>query len=216
MSSFVLKILACIFMLIDHIGFAFFPKLDILRAIGRLAFPIFAFQISIGFDKTKNKEKYILRMIILTLISQIPFFIFRKMCIANPSPLLNVGATFTLALLILYCFEEIKQPWVKYLSIISIFLLSVFIPIDYKWYGVLAVVLFYIFRKEKYGIAIFYPILVILQCMLYKSTFNLPEIYALIPILLYNGKKGKNIKYLFYVFYPLHFIILALIKLYVL
>lgn len=214
MSSFILKILACIFMLIDHIGYAFFPKVEILRTIGRLAFPIFAFQINIGFDKTKNKEKYILRMILFTLISQLPFYFFRKLCISNPSHLLNVGATFTLALLILYSFEKIKKPWVKYISTFSIFLLSILLPIDYKWYGVLTVILFYIFRKEKYGIAIFYPILVMLQCMLYKSTFNLPEIYALIPILFYNGKKGKDIKYFFYLFYPLHFIILILIKIF--
>ena len=76
MSSFTLKILAIIFMTIDHIGFILFPKIDILRVIGRIAFPIFAFQVGISFENTKNKEKYILRMLIFTIISQIPFHIF--------------------------------------------------------------------------------------------------------------------------------------------
>ena len=75
------------------------------------------------------------------------------------------------------------------------------------------VIFFYLFRKEKLGIGIFYPILVVSYCYVNQSTFHLPAILALIPILLYNGKKGKSMKYFFYVFYPLHMLLLAFLKL---
>lgn len=73
MSSFWIKIIALITMLIDHIGFAFFPENLLLRIIGRISMPLFAFQIAVGFDKTKSREKYIIRMLIFALVSQIPF-----------------------------------------------------------------------------------------------------------------------------------------------
>lgn len=213
MSSFVLKVFACVFMLFDHIGFTFFPKIEILRTIGRLAFPIFAFQVSIGFDKTSNKEKYILRMLLFTIISQIPFYLLRKVSLANPTPMLNVGATLTCGLLVVYCLNKIKTPLLKYIGVVCIFLISILAPMDYKWYGVLMITIFYIFRNDKLGISVFYCVLVTLYCLYNNSTFSLPAILALLPILLYNGKKGKNVKYLFYIFYPLHMLILVFIKL---
>ena len=57
MSSFVLKILACFFMLVDHIGYCLFPNVSLLRTVGRLAFPIFAFQIALGYKKTRSKKQ---------------------------------------------------------------------------------------------------------------------------------------------------------------
>ncbi len=73
MSSFWIKIIATITMLIDHIGFVLFPENILLRIIGRVSMPLFAFQIAVGFEKTKSREKYILRMLIFALVSQIPF-----------------------------------------------------------------------------------------------------------------------------------------------
>ena len=70
MNSFALKLIACITMLIDHVGYIFFPKLWILRTIGRLAFPIFAWQISVGYTKSSNKVNYFKRLLLFALITQ--------------------------------------------------------------------------------------------------------------------------------------------------
>lgn len=212
MSSFVLKILACFFMLIDHIGFVFFPNIDIIRAIGRLAYPIFAFQVTIGYSKTRSKEKYILRMILFTIVSQLPFYLLRKVSISNPTLMLNVGATLTCGLLAIYCLDKIRIPLLKYLGISLVILMSIVIPMDYSWYGVLMVLIFYIFRNDKIGICVFYSVLIPLYCFYKETSFYVPSLFALIPILLYNGEKGKSIKYLFYIFYPLHMLLLAYIK----
>lgn len=209
MSSFSLKILAIICMLIDHIGFMFFPNLNILRAIGRLALPLFAFQIGIGFKNTKSKEKYIFRMIIFTLISQYPFWLFTKTAIPNANFSLNVGATLTLGLLALYCIEKFKNKFLKILIPLLIIAVAFFVPMDYGWYGVLTIILFYIFNQNKVLTFSTY-FATLLSYMTYKnSLFAWPSIFSLIPIFMYNGQKGKNIKYLFYIFYPLQMLILV-------
>ena len=79
MSAFVLKIIAIITMFIDHIGYIFSNgKISYFNYIGRLAFPIFAFQISEGYLHTKNLKKYFLRLFLFALISQIPFMLYEK------------------------------------------------------------------------------------------------------------------------------------------
>ena len=212
MSSFTLKILAIIFMTIDHIGFILFPKIDILRVIGRIAFPIFAFQVGISFENTKNKEKYILRMLIFTIISQIPFHIFLQTVSPGYPHLVNTGATLTCGILALYCLEKFENKILKYASTLLVILLGVFIPIDYGWLGILMIIVLSYFKKDKLFASVSFATLVSINCIVKNSSFNLPEIIALIPILLYNGKKGPNVKYLFYIFYPLHLIILVIIK----
>lgn len=72
----VLKIFAMATMVIDHIGYMFFPGQLIYRTIGRLAFPIFAYQIAIGYSKTSNLGKYVLRLLIFAVIAQLPYWFF--------------------------------------------------------------------------------------------------------------------------------------------
>lgn len=210
MSSFTLKLLAILFMTIDHIGLLLFPSVKILRAVGRLAFPIFAFQIGIGFKHTRSKKKYILRMLLFTLISQLPFTLFLEA--ANISPILNIGATFTLALLALYTINKFKKSWIKYPILILIFSIATYVPMDYGLIGVLIVIALYFFNYNKViGISSF-VLLELVNCGINESMFSFPAIFSVLPILLYNGKKGANIKYLFYIFYPLHMLIILTIK----
>lgn len=209
MSSFALKILAMIFMLLDHIGFLLFPDIEILRFIGRLAFPIFAFQVGIGFEHSKNRKKYIGRMILFTFISQIPFQMFTS---DNDTFIFNIGATLLCGLIILYSIEEIHNKWIKILSILSILVIGFFVPMDYGLYGILTVVTLYIFRNSKLIAGSTYGLILSIYCKVKNSIFNLPAIFSLVPIFLYNGKKGANIKYLFYIFYPLHLLILSFFK----
>ena len=102
MSSFGIKLLASFFMLIDHIGFVLFPNILTLRMIGRLAFPLFAFQAGISYEHTKNKRKYILRLIIFTIVSQIPYYLSLKAANSSEFNTLNIGATLTFR-----CFNDL-------------------------------------------------------------------------------------------------------------
>lgn len=147
-------------------------------------------------------------MIIFTLISQYPFWLFAKTAIPNIDFSLNVGATLTLGLLALYCIEKFKNKFLKIIIPLLIIAIAFFVPMDYGWYGVLTIILFYIFNQNKVLTFSSY-LATLLSYMTYKnSLFAWPSIFSLIPIFMYNGQKGKNIKYLFYIFYPLHMLIL--------
>lgn len=218
MSSYTLKIFAAFIMLIDHIGACLFPQYLILRIIGRLAFPIFAFQIAIGYKHTKNKNKYIGRMFWFAILSQIPYMLFMDACgYTNNYIETNVGFTFLFALLCLYIIDLTKEKKQIYylLLIIPILIATTLLNTDYSIYGVLTVILFYLLNtKNKFALLSLLFFILTAGCIKYGN-MNSVEMYAilaLLPIALYNGKKGLNSKYFFYIFYPAHFIILTCIN----
>jgi len=106
MSSFVLKIFAIISMLIDHASFAFYGKFSPWNYLGRLAFPIFAYQISEGYIHTSNLRKYFLRLLVFALISQIPFSLFLSMYSDNFY--LNIFFTLLLGLLAITVYDKLN------------------------------------------------------------------------------------------------------------
>ena len=108
MSAFVLKIIAIVTMFIDHLGYAVHNgSFSSFNYIGRLAFPIFAFQISEGYIHTKNIKKYFLRLLLFAVISQLPFMIFNS--ILNIHKLyLNTLFTLFLGLVSIYIYDKCK------------------------------------------------------------------------------------------------------------
>lgn len=214
MTSFGIKTLGILTMILDHLGFMFFTENIYLRLLGRLSFPLFAFQLAVGYSHSKSKEKHILRMLLFAIISQLPFILF----IAEGSPetghFLNIGFSFTLGLLGMYAFDNIKQPLLKILMTLSTIFLGYIMPIDYGYFGVALSIIFYIFRSNRIASVISGGTLVILKLIIEQSFVKVPMLGALIPIWSYNGKKGldnKFSKYFFYIFYPLHMIIFSII-----
>lgn len=213
MTSFILKIFAIITMTIDHMGLTLFNNNLILRTIGRIAMPIFAFQVAIGFKKTSSKPKYILRMFITALISEFPLiFMLNSAGFAHST--LNICFTFTFALTSLYFMDLGKTNKFFFLAALFSLLLSLFIPMDYGLYSILLVLLFYFFDNQK----LYYTFGMILIALTYyvfeKSYIQVFMLLSLPFLYLYNGKKGKSLKYWFYAFYPLHMLIIALIRIY--
>lgn len=113
MSSFVLKTIAIITMFADHIGYAIFGHFSCFNYIGRIAFPIFAFQISEGYIHTKNLKKYSFRLFIFALISQIPFMLFHS--IISSDFYLNIFFTLLLGLSCIYIYDKskYKKTWLR-------------------------------------------------------------------------------------------------------
>lgn len=231
MSAFVLKIIALISMTFDHASYVIYGRFSFLNYIGRLAFPIFAFQITEGYIHTKNLKKYFLRLFIFALISQIPFLLFHS--IISSSRHLNIFFTLFLGLGAITTFDKLRNIECnnKYIHYLYIFLgfisVAVFSTIseitncDYGYFGVLAIFVFYFFKNHKVLMNIAFILSVIIYQFnnLLKNLSNpgLFEIYLYIIIFtclplafidLYNNKKGKDIKYLLYLFYPIHLLIL--------
>ena len=198
-----LKIIGIIAMVIDHIGIMFFPQVSILRIIGRLVLPIFAFGIVTGYKYTSNVDKYFWRIFWFGVLSQIPFML------SIGTPTLNIMFSLSLGLLFIY-FWDTK----KYLFMLAIIGVIYFVPIEYDFYGLAMIFIFYIFQNNK--IANIY-LQTINSLFYFVFHFSLIQFYALggILIALYLPQTNKQIslnKYFFYWFYPTHLFILFLIK----
>lgn len=219
MSSFTLKIIAIISMLFDHAGYAIYGKLSWCNFIGRLAFPIFAFQITEGYIHTKNLKKYFLRLGLFALISQIPLMMLYSMFTTNF--VFNIFFTLMLGLLTITIFDKCPNKILGTLGALLVIYISKFLNVDYGFLGVLTIFMFYVFKNNKILTSLAFIVLTICQYKqsLIATNFStiaiLLVVFTLLPLLLiflYNGKKGKNIKQAFYWFYPVHLVLLYFIN----
>ena len=233
LNSNTLKILAMVLMLLDHLWATIVPGNQWMTNIGRMSFPIFAFLIVEGFIHTSNFKKYLKRLFVFALISEIPFNLIYAGSWIFP---FHQNVLFTL-LLGLLCINEIdlmnkttsfKFKLVSILRIIFFLLISIIGFVDYGLTGVLTIIVFFVFRNCKLSWLWEIISLILLYIVFFKGQsiiinfgsyeYFLPiqgiSILSLIPIGLYNGTKGKKskfIQYAFYWFYPLHMALIYLI-----
>ena len=214
MSNFLLKILALLFMLIDHIGYFFLNTSEfylIFRMIGRLAAPIFLYLLVEGFFKTKNRYEYKKRLYIYSMImflgNIILFFVCNNMYPFNT----NILFTMFLGILLLEYLENFKKNNLIYILLLIIS----FHFVEYSYLALINILLFYSYHKlktfnkiqKKILLTICFIFINLIYCILTKNIIQITMIFAIIPILLYNeklGYKNKFIKYFFYIFYILH------------
>ena len=215
-SAAVLKWIAVITMLVDHFAIAVYWQLDmrvyeiyrLQRYIGRIAFPIYCFLLVEGFFHTRNVRRYIGRCFVFALLSEIPFDMAIYGTIWHPQGQ-NVYFTLTLGLCALavlrkLCGNDVLHIFARLVCIGGFACLAQLLEVDYHWKGVLFIVMFYYCRslpnwvRNVVGVAAF----------AYETTAPL----AFIPIQLYNGKRGRQIKYLFYAIYPVHLLIYGMIR----
>lgn len=211
-----LKIIAIISMLIDHIGHAFFPHMLWLRMTGRIAFPIFAYFIAVGYEKTSDKKKYFLRLLLFAVISQYPFSLFAGVGLFKE---LNIFFTLSAGLAAIWCMDN-KNEAIRIIVPLSLAVLCEILNCDYGIYGVALIIIFHKFKDIKPLTtavialnAAFFLLAVSSGNSWQKSLVQSFSITALVPIFIYNGEKGiGSLKWLFYVFYPLHLAIIFVIK----
>lgn len=235
LNTFWLKIIAIICMTIDHIGVSLgliydggfylsgFMSMDTynsLRIIGRIAFPIFCYLIVEGLYHTKDVLNYIVRLLVFALISQIPFSLMTRRTPFQFRENLNVYFTLALGLITIAAIDYFKElqkkgifnkPVFFITSGVIVLCLTTFadtIRTDYAGFGVWVIVIFYVFKDR--------PLLTFIA--LYLTTYHMStqtELYALwamVPILLHNHQKGPSLKYVFYLYYPLHMLVLYFIS----
>ena len=228
-----IKILAAIFMVIDHIGVVFGMEDGILRILGRISMPLFAFMISEGAKYTRNKAKYLGMIAGMATVCQLVYFFVLKdtyMCIL---------VTFSISITLIYCVDFIKWSFLSekrnivwqilsstlFLCLVALtYYLNTVIMIDYGFYGIMMPVFasltdlrgYKIPDKVKWIDSIWFRSLLMTIPMLVRM-LNYPPLmwYSFISIsilMLYSGKRGKlKMKYFFYIFYPLHLVIIYVI-----
>lgn len=216
MTIFIIKIIACITMVLDHIKYVYEPSINFVTLyLGRISFPLFAFLATEGYVHTSNIKKYFKRLILFGVISQIPFMIFRTY--VGNWLLLNIMFTLILGLMAILVYDKIENKFISIPLVILTVLCGDFLKVDYGAYGVLLIFILYLFKNKKILLTISYIGVIILHyylmgCLNMNYIFNIIfTIFPIIIILLYNGKQGKKLKYFYYWFYPVHMIVLDII-----
>ena len=221
-----LKLIAIISMLADHVNKALiYPYLesnhgflafisDVFDIIGRIAFPLFCFMLVEGYFKTRNRKKYLLNLLLFGVISEVPFDMFTTASFFNMN-WNNVMFTLALVLVTVWIIDTLKEKmqkrpkalWylVSILIVLVMCIVSMSLSLDYEHHAILIGYFFYLFHDM--------PVFAI--PFGYASMFKEP--WALLGFgltLTYNGERGKQHKMLYYWFYPVHLLILGLLRLY--
>lgn len=212
-SGSTVKLIAILSMLVDHLAASGVIRLlydsdglyRLCRAVGRMAFPIFCFLLVEGHIHTRNQRRYLGRLFLFALLSEIPFDLafYGKLC---HLPGQNVFFTLFLGMLTLCAVEKVQsngnRQWI-WMPMAAGMLTASLLHTDYGGFGVALILIFYWFREVPWKRNL------ISGCACIGSPAALA---ALIPIQLYNGKRGVSWKYFFYLFYPLHLLLLCLIR----
>ncbi len=219
LSGSTLKIIAMVTMLIDHIGAAVLARMviagnvglydvyHVLRLIGRVAFPIFCFLLVEGFCYTRDAKKYAIRLCLFALLSEVPFDL------AFASKVLefeyqNVFFTLAIGLLTIMAYKKVEDsaidnPMTKWFLQLAVAvaggLTAELLRTDYGMLGVVVIVAFYALRSNRF-------FQIVAGCILFME--NMTAWLAFVPVWFYNGTRGLRVKWLFYVFYPAHLLIL--------
>lgn len=228
-----LKFIAAAAMLTDHVAAVFLKSSSsaaiILHIIGRLAFPIIVFMLVEGFCHTRNVKKYLLRLVIFAIVSEVPYNLCFSGKMFSPAGVLglpcfnNVLFTLAAALVALWAIRDIfenqnpygflkkmSQSWRFILTIIAVLLdafITYLIGSDYAVIGVIGACAMYLLRYDM--------VKAVAAEAVIQSLYSLSDAPAFLAIPLirrYNGQRGLKLKYFFYIFYPAHLMVLWLIQ----
>lgn len=221
LDSFRLKLIAMVTMVIDHVGYVFYPELGWMRLIGRMAFPIYCFLLVEGFYHTSNVKKYMGRLAVFAILSEFPFDL---MANAGGDYFAgqNIFFTLLLGLMAIYFIDEFEKMYrMSYFSktMFNVLIAIVFSSIamllktDYSALGVFYIVIFYLYRGRPLFIFLCIEIITI---YFYGGIYGQRQMnsqnfagFAVLFTALYNGKQGPKIKYVFYAFYPVHLLVIV-------
>lgn len=189
----------------DSSAWIWYQLYQAMRFIGRIAFPIFCFLLVEGFLHTSNRTRYAIRLFLFCLISEIPFDLALFHKFFDPEHQ-NVFFTLLIGFLVIWLMEKAEHTDYAVPLELTVFiaggLCAWLLKTDYDYKGILLITILYLFR--------FSPVLrTVAGCI--SLLWEPPACLAFFPIAMYNGKRGLSIKYFFYLFYPVHLLIFAVI-----
>ena len=218
-----LKLFACITMLIDHIGAVFFPGSVVLRCIGRLSFPVYCFLLAEGSHYTKDAKKYGLRLLVLMLLSEIPFEMafYGRMTPYRQS----VMVTLFMGFVTLEVLKRVPRVWLKILVALPFAWVTERLRCDYGGEGVMLIVLFALTRElpgkhllQFAGMGLIFGSMASMELWRFGPltvTMQMLGALSVVPMALYSGRKvtqSKAVQWGLNLFYPVHLTVLWLLQ----
>lgn len=215
LSSNALKMIALVSMTLDHIGMLLFPRLSVFRILGRLALPIFAYMVGEGCVHTKSKAKYLMRLALLGVLIQIVYLLtqsdlfFNIFLTFSVSVLLCMAYDFTVktvflkskALGVLFLSAVVFSAWMLTGGLNTLFRINV--GFDGGAFGVFLPLAVYAVKDKRLKLAALCAVCVLMSVDLGRIQWF--SLFAVVPLLFYNGERGRlKLKYFFYAYYPLH------------
>ena len=213
-----LKLVACVTMLIDHIGAIFFPHIQWFRIIGRLSFPIYCFLLAEGIHYTHSPLKYGLRLLLVALLAELPYdlLFYRRLTWAHNSVMVTLLLGFCAGIASKSC-----HGWWKLLTVLPFIFLGRYLGGSYGMYGVAMIVMFLLCREIPHRNPVLWVLMVLLSLRMagFPSGIGIQfyAVAAMVPISLYSGEKrshSKPLQWAFTLFYPVHIAILLLIRMF--
>lgn len=211
-----LKLLACMSMLIDHIGAVFFPSFQWMRIIGRISYPLYAFLLAEGVHYTRNPAKYGLRLLLVAVIAELPYDLLfsGEFTWGKNSVMVTLLFGFAMGVCMKKC-----PLWGKCLVVLPLAFISRYTGGTYGMYGVLMIAMFLLTRDMPWRVFVQGVLLTLLSLRMAgfptRLTTQIFAVAAIVPIALYSGKKqcsSKALQWGFTLFYPLHLILFLLIR----
>lgn len=218
-SQELLKLLACVTMLVDHIGAIFYPQYVLFRVIGRIAFPIYAFLLAEGIAHTRNPKRYLIRLMIGLLLAELPF----ELLFYGKLTYWHQSVMFTLFLGAVMLLWMKKSGW-NILPFAVCFLVGKYMNADYGRWGIALIWVFgvsaniprrWVFQFLASGIVFYLMGSFPIPIWGLSIPIQMFGLLAMLPIFFYTGRKStssKTLQWAFYLFYPLHLMILLLIR----
>ena len=213
-----IELVAVFSMIRDHVGFVFFPEMIIFQIIGRLSFPLYAYLIELSYIRTKKNIIYFFIVLLLYIVSQ---WFFNYLI----SPIkLNVCFTLSFSIISLIVFESNRiNKVLKLFLYILILFLALLLGCEYGSYGILLVLLFHLYIRNQhdktYKIYAITSIILLIIVSMFVFSFSIIHLYSILslPIILLTPKniqkiKVNSIKHINYLVYPLHLLIMFLIR----
>lgn len=210
LSGSALKVIAIFSMVIDHYAYYLMDgntvHHEVMRCLGRIAFPVFAFLVAEGFAHTRNRKKYFGQLLVFAVVSEIPWYLLN-----GADGTHNVMFTLALGVVALAVFEKLKKD--STLCICTILFIAWFATwsgVDYEWRGVLMIVIFYLFGKNTFLSGRMVQLLCVFPLMMHYGIIS--AMLVCMVIFLYDGTRGfiqgNTAKYGFYAFYPVHLLVI--------
>jgi hypothetical protein len=211
MTGEVIKLIAIVCMLVDHVAWAWVTSdsaLGILmHCVGRITMPVMTFMIAEGYEHTHDFKRYAGRLLIFAFVSDIPFMAFER---SN----LNHDVMFTLffGLLAIWFVDHAQKFYIAIFSVIMIMGVALYFRVDWSFIGVLLCLLFWQFRANFIAMSISVVIMALLAVIVYGQWWQISLILSLPILRLYNGERDRGSKWGFYAFYPGHLAVLAILR----